>query len=162
ARWDHPTRGVLAPASFLAIAEGNGMSTALDTSILRAALADVAALRASHPSLADVTVSVNASVHHLMSPGFVTAVESVIADAGVAAEAVCIAITETGPLTRAGTAGDNLRALHAAGVRFSVDDFGAGYAPLTYLRELPVAAVKIDRSFVAGLGRRHDDTALVG
>jgi diguanylate cyclase (GGDEF)-like protein len=145
-RWRHPTRGELAPAQFIPLAEATGLILPLGAWALRAALA--AAARWSQR----LAVSVNVSALQFHQPDFVAEVEAALAESGVAPERLELEITETvlmrdNPETRA-----QLDALIAMGVRIALDDFGTGYSALAYLGRLPHHRIKLDRTFVHDLG----------
>jgi EAL domain-containing protein (putative c-di-GMP-specific phosphodiesterase class I) len=92
---------------------------------------------------------------------FVPTVAAVLADTGLEPHTLCLEITETTIMADTEAAADTLRAIRALGVHLAIDDFGTGYSSLTYLRRFPVETLKIDRSFVAGIGRDHEDEAIV-
>jgi EAL domain-containing protein (putative c-di-GMP-specific phosphodiesterase class I) len=106
-------------------------------------------------------VAVNVSARQLSTPGFVGVVEEALQDCGLDGQLLTLEITESTLMDDVETTASTTEALRALGVRLSVDDFGTGYSSLLSLRRLPVTALKIDRSFVAGLGVEPDDTAIV-
>jgi EAL domain-containing protein (putative c-di-GMP-specific phosphodiesterase class I) len=147
-RWDHPTRGRQNPAEFVALAEDTGLISALGAYVLERACAQTAAWRAEGR---DVYVSVNLSARQLSDPHLVASVEATLARAGLPAEALWLELTESALADEAIDAAAVLRGLVELGVRISIDDFGTGYSSLGRLRRLPVAALKVDRSFVADM-----------
>ena len=157
-RWQHPERGLVSPAQFVVFAEQTGLMELLTEAVLRIALPQCAAWRRDGH---DVYVAVNISGRDLGDRGFPARVASLLADAGLDAEALELEITEDTLLAdpvRTLTVLDNLREV---GVRLSVDDFGAGRTSLHYLRKLRVDALKIDRSFVLDLLGDADNQAIV-
>ncbi len=161
ARWLHPDRGLLAPDAFLPLAEDSGLSVLLGSTVLRDSLAQLAAWRASSPVFADCTMSVNVGTRQLLDPDFPDVVGEALAETGIDAESLWLEITETALLADVQLATAALRELRSLGLHLAVDDFGTGYSSLTYLRRFPVEAIKVDRSFVMGLGLEADDTTIV-
>ena len=152
-RWEHPERGPQSPASFVPFAEKTGFIVTLTRWVLDRALAQCASWRAGG---IDVQVAVNVSARDVTSPDFPTYVVERLREHGLPADLLTIEITETAMVQEPQAAKQCLQILDRFGVKLSIDDFGTGFSSLTYLRELPVDAVKIDRSFVAPLTR---DTA---
>jgi diguanylate cyclase (GGDEF)-like protein len=145
-RWQHPTRGPLAPASFIPLAEATGLILPLGAWALRHALIAAAGWP---PGL---TVSVNISALQFHQPEFVDQVAAALAAAGVAPGRLELEITETVLMRDAEETTAQLAALIAMGVRIALDDFGTGYSALAYLARLPHHRIKLDRSFVLDLG----------
>jgi diguanylate cyclase (GGDEF)-like protein/PAS domain S-box-containing protein len=148
ARWTHPVRGPQNPADFIPLAEETGLIQALGTYVLERACVQMAAWRAEGR---DLYVSVNLSARQLSDPHLVATVRYVLAETGLASEALWLELTESTLADEAVDAGAVLRDLADLGVRLSIDDFGTGYSSLGRLRHLPVSALKIDRSFVADM-----------
>ncbi|HEY3240745.1 MAG TPA: bifunctional diguanylate cyclase/phosphodiesterase, partial [Acidimicrobiia bacterium] len=159
-RWEHPERGLLAPASFVPIAEDAGLIEPIDGFVLRQAVADHVRWRALHPQL-PLSVAVNLSAHHLRHPGLAGRVREVLEEQGLEPSALCLELTESVLMEDLDRHAETLLDLRRLGVRLAIDDFGTGYSSLTRLRLFPVDVVKIDRSFVAGLGADARDTAIV-
>jgi diguanylate cyclase (GGDEF)-like protein len=157
-RWEHPERGTIAPAEFIPVAEEIGLIGAIDTWVLAQAARQGAAWRRDGW---DVGVSVNVSVHDLDFTALESTVRSVLAETGLPPAALTLEITETGLLSDADAVVDALGSLASTGVRLAIDDFGVGYSSLSYLRRLPIDAVKLDRSFIVGLGSESQDPAVV-
>jgi len=154
-RWNHPTRGLLGPDRFMAIAEETG----LIVSIGRWVLHEACSRAASWP--ADVDVAVNLSARQLESDDIVDDVKSILEATGLSSSRLVLEITET-MLSRdiEATAG-RLRLLAALGVRIAIDDFGTGYSSLSTLNRFPIDVLKIDRSFVATMLANTEASALV-
>ena len=156
-RWQHPHRGLLLPAEFIPLAERSGLVVALGDQVLEGACRQLAAWAVRGMPL---VLSVNLSPLQIVRPGFAERVAELLAETGAAPERLVLEVTESALMDDDG-APDVLRALSALGVRIALDDFGTGYSSLTYLKRFPVDLIKIDRSFVAGLGRDPDDEAIV-
>jgi diguanylate cyclase (GGDEF)-like protein len=153
-RWQHPTRGLLAPDRFLAVAEEAGYLDAIGWWTFEEAFR---AQRRFPVADGQPTpwVSVNLSARQLLAPGVVHALKHAIATSGIEPDRVVVELTE-GTLLAGPEVDDRLAELHAVGVRFAIDDFGVGYSSLSYLARLPVDIVKIDRSFVAAMHPGED------
>ena len=160
-RWMHPERGLLTPGDFLPTAEMSGLMGEIGEQMLRDALAQLATWRAHEHPWGDCSLSVNLDAQQLGDPNFCLVVEDALGTNGIEADALWFEITETALLTDVAAATVALRELRSLGVHLSVDDFGTGYSSLTYLKKFPVEAIKIDRSFVSGLGIEVDDSSIV-
>jgi diguanylate cyclase (GGDEF)-like protein/PAS domain S-box-containing protein len=160
-RWLHPDRGMLPPDEFLPLSEETGSLVDLGANLLRDALAQLARWRASGHDFASCTLAVNVGTRQLVDPNFYDVVTDALAETGVDADSVWLEITETALLADVKSATVALRELRGLGLHLSVDDFGTGYSSLTYLKRFPVEAIKIDRSFVTGLGIENEDTTIV-
>ncbi len=154
-RWNHPRRGVLSPAAFLPVAEDSGLVVPLGRFVMEQACAHAATWQDHGRPFG---VSLNVSPLQIGRPSFADEVRRVLARTGLDPAALTLEITETSLLRDAEQTIAALSALKALGVRLSVDDFGTGYSSLGYLRQFPIDAIKIDRSFVT----RADDTAESG
>lgn len=157
ARWIHPERGLLLPKEFLSVAEQAHLIGALGEAMLLQACRQLSVWQQRSPKL---TMAVNVSLLQLDS-GFTAIVDRAIRDCGVAPRALLAEITESVFLDMHESAATNLNALAGLGVRLGIDDFGAGYSSLLYLKRFPVQFLKIDRSFVDGLPDNPDDAAIV-
>ena len=145
------------PQEFLGAAEESGLIVPLGEWVLREACAQGVAWRhSSSGSPEDVGVSVNLSARQITAPAFTTRVAAILADTGLPPGALTVEVNERVLVEEDGLIVERLAELHRLGVRMAIDDFGTGYASLSYLRRLPLDIIKIDPSFVAGLG--HDDT----
>lgn len=145
-RWEHPTGKLEEPATFLPTAERTELVVPLDRAVLRDAVALLARLGDER------YVAVNVSAQSLSSPDLVDHVLKVLADAGVDPERLHLEITETSLVHVTDEVQAAMRVLAARGIRWYVDDFGTGYSSITHLRDLPVAGLKLDRSFTSGVG----------
>ena len=161
ARWLHPDRGLLPPNDFLPLAEETGLLIDLGAKILRDSLAQLAQWRASGHPFANCAISVNVGTRQLVDPNFYDTVTAALAETGIDADSLWLEITETSLLADVKAATVALRELRSLGLHLSVDDFGTGYSSLTYLKRFPVEAIKIDRTFVSGLGIEQEDSTIV-
>ncbi len=160
-RWQHPRHGLLAPDQFLHIAEETGLVVALGAQVLEAAVTQLADWQQSMGALAPRSVCVNLAAAQLAIPELADFVGRALSDAGIEPTALCLEVTETALIRDPVTAEMTLHALAARGVQIALDDFGTGYAPLSYLQRFPVDFIKIDRSFIDGLGHSSGDRAVV-
>jgi diguanylate cyclase (GGDEF)-like protein/PAS domain S-box-containing protein len=161
-RWDHPARGLLKPAEFLDVAETTGLIIPLGRWVIPEACRQVAEWQRSDPGIAPEQLSVNLSAVELSDPDIVNIVARALREARLPASSLCVEITESALLDGNSSNVATVRQLRAMGIRIALDDFGTGYSSLTNLKRFPVDIVKIDRSFVAGLGTDPEDTAIVG
>jgi diguanylate cyclase (GGDEF)-like protein len=150
-RWTHPTRGALAPAEFIPVAEETGLIVPLGFWALREACRQGREWLDRFREGA-VPISVNVSPRQLASPGFVERVGDILAETGYPGRFLTLEITETALLATAEVAAARIERLRALGVRVSMDDFGAGHAGLGLLHTVAIDSLKIDRSFVASIG----------
>jgi diguanylate cyclase (GGDEF)-like protein/PAS domain S-box-containing protein len=160
ARWRHPERGPVPPSEFIPVAERAGLIVQLGRFVLEeACLASVRlAAAAGH---GPVPVSVNVSARQIVDADFVADVRSALEAAGLAAQHLTLELTESIQILDGERTDDVVDALKALGVRLAIDDFGTGHSSLSYARRFPVDELKIDRSFVDGLGRSREDAAIV-
>jgi EAL domain-containing protein (putative c-di-GMP-specific phosphodiesterase class I) len=158
-RWAHPERGLLGPAEIVPIAERAGLIRAVGKVVLTAACRALAGWTDGRPDQS-LTVAVNISAHQLADPHLAFDVSEAISASGIAPGRLCLEVTESG-LMDATVAARTLRGLKAVGVTIAIDDFGTGYSSLSRLKRFPVDFLKIDQSFVAGLGRDPEDDAIV-
>ncbi|MEO3935337.1 EAL domain-containing protein [Dermatophilaceae bacterium Soc4.6] len=156
-RWQHPTRGLLPPISFIPTAERTGQIVPLGQWVLRTAC--VAAVGMQTPGRR-VTISVNVAAAQLASPTFCDEVKQVLHDTGLPPECLQLEIIESVLLGDLDTISARLEALRSLRVRIAIDDFGTGYSSLAYLRRLPVDVVKVDKSFVDNVTTDAHDAAL--
>jgi EAL domain-containing protein (putative c-di-GMP-specific phosphodiesterase class I) len=161
ARWNHPQRGPVSPEEFVSIAEQSGFVQHLDRWVLSTATADLADLRAKSHVGADVYVSVNVSALHLTQGDLEGAVADALARSGLPHRCLGLEVTETAVMMDHEAASSLLSRIVDLGVSIALDDFGTGYSSLAYLKRLPVARLKIDRTFVENLPNSPDDLAIV-
>ena len=159
ARWRHED-GVAVASEFVEVAEESGLIADIGAVVLDGALAQSAAWAvAGRPPL---EVRVNLSTRQLADPKLLDSIVEALDRHGVAAPSVCFEVTETAMLRDSPVVERNVFALHELGCRLAVDDFGTGFASLTYLRRFPISLLKLDRSFVADIDRDDLDRRLVG
>jgi diguanylate cyclase (GGDEF)-like protein len=160
ARWDHPERGLLAPAEFLPLAEETGLIRELGDWVVERALEQIHRWRQWRPGMA---ISVNLSAGQLADPGLPDRLAGALARSHADPGTLWLEVSEAAALgASAADAAEALGALRALGVRLAIDDFGLGGSSLASLRSLPVDMLKIHESFVSTLGSRGDDGAVVG
>ena len=147
-RWRHPTRGLLAPAHFLATAERSGLIGDLGDWILDEVCSRIAQWRTEAPELVVPPVSINVSMARLYDLELAARVEAALARADIPASSLILEITETAAMQPDPSPYDVLGSIAQVGVGIWLDDFGTGYSSLSWLARLPIAAVKVDRSFI--------------
>jgi EAL domain-containing protein (putative c-di-GMP-specific phosphodiesterase class I) len=147
-RWEHPQRGLLGPADFLALAEVHGLMGAVTDEVLAQAVAQAAAWRAAG---LDLRVSVNLSASNLLDTGLPQRVADLLRRHDVPPSVLVLEVTESVLLSDPERSLAVVAALDSLGVTVSIDDFGTGWSSLTYLRALPLGELKLDRSFTADL-----------
>jgi EAL domain-containing protein (putative c-di-GMP-specific phosphodiesterase class I) len=165
-RWPPAARAVVAqdgvvPNEFIAVAEETGLIVPIGGWALREACRHLARWREVAPDRAPARVSVNLSGRQLARPDLTDVVEEALSLSGLSPSALCMEITESVLMDDIDMAVTALKSLKAIGVEIAVDDFGTGYSSLAHLRRFPVDILKIDHSFVNGLGRNPEDAAIV-
>ena len=159
-RWHHPTRGVVPPLDFIPLAEESGLIIPIGAWVVEQACRDALRWATALPGARPLPVSVNVSPRQFQS-GLLEALGSTMAEAGVEASSLCVEVTEGMVMQDAEFAIATLETLRSLGLRVSMDDFGTGFSSLAYLKRFPLDELKIDKSFVDGLGRAPVDTAIV-
>jgi diguanylate cyclase (GGDEF)-like protein len=157
-RWMHPTRGVVAPAEFVRVAEDTGLIKQLTDLVLARG---IRMLRDFEDNGLSVGLAVNLSTHDLFDSRLPNRVRAHLEANSVPAERLTLEITESSLFVDAPRTRGTIDELHAVGLRMAVDDFGTGYSSLSYLRRLPVHELKIDQSFVAGMLTDQQDEVIV-
>ncbi|KAA0233084.1 MAG: hypothetical protein JJLCMIEE_02884 [Acidimicrobiales bacterium] len=160
-RWDHPDLGRLRAADFVDLAEDTGLIVPIGRWVIDNACLAAARWNADRLATHAISVSVNISARQLGRPEIVDTVREALEGAGCTPTNLCLEITETALMDEPEVVEERLRELTSLGIVVSVDDFGTGYSSLSYLKRFPVHALKIDRSFVDGLGTESHDTAIV-
>ena len=159
-RWQHADRGLLEPAQFLYVAEGSDLIAEIDDLVMREACRQAALWREELPASEHFTVSVNISDRRLADPELSGKIAQAIADAKVPASSICLEIAERAVMDRRAAALGAIPDLEALGIRLLIDDFGIAISSFGSLNHLPrLNAIKIDASFIAGLGRAREDSA---
>jgi diguanylate cyclase (GGDEF)-like protein len=151
-RWDHPERGRLSPALFVPLAEESDLIGRLDQQVRARACADLASWRAEIPAAMNMSVSVNLAVSELHSEDFLSSVLRDLRVAGLPPDRLVLEVTESNLLDDTDLVRERMASLRANGIRMGIDDFGTGYSSLGYINKFEFDLLKIDRSFVAGLG----------
>ncbi|CAG9259507.1 bifunctional diguanylate cyclase/phosphodiesterase [Paraburkholderia unamae] len=146
-RWSHPARGLVYPADFIPVAEDTGLIAELGAWVLHAACMQLARW-AERPDLEHLTIAVNVSVQQLHKPDFVDTVLATLQRTGARPDRLKLELTESVLVNNVQEIIEKMEALKAKGIVFALDDFGIGYSSLSYLKRLPLAQLKIDRSFV--------------
>ncbi|XPM59630.2 MAG: EAL domain-containing protein [Leptolyngbya sp. IPPAS B-1204] len=150
-RWHHPTRGMIAPAEFIPIAEETGLIIPLGRWILWEACHQMQRWKAEFPNSGLRYMSVNLSGRELLQPDITDRITQILAETGLEPHHLKLEVTESSLITNTEVAGDRLKQLSATGIKLSLDDFGTGYSSLSYLHRFPVNHLKVDRSFVKDL-----------
>jgi diguanylate cyclase (GGDEF)-like protein len=157
-RWQHATRGLVPPSEFIALAEDSGLIVQIGAWVLETACEQAAQWAASG---IPVPISVNVSARQLDDPGLLRTVDHALLRSGLDGSQLVLEITETALMRDPEDAADTLRALKTYGIMIAIDDFGTGYSSLAYLQQLPVDALKIDRTFIAASARSRDSDPLI-
>jgi EAL domain-containing protein (putative c-di-GMP-specific phosphodiesterase class I) len=158
-RWAHPTRGLLAPAEFLGVAEQTGAIFAIGEWVLDSACRQVREWNAKFPK-STLRVSVNLSPTQILQAGIVEVVSSALARSGLDPSLLVLELTEAVMVQDTDLAATRLGQLKSLGVGLAIDDFGTGYSSLSYLRQLPFDILKIDKGFIDGVTQGETEPAL--
>jgi diguanylate cyclase (GGDEF)-like protein/PAS domain S-box-containing protein len=161
-RWEHPERGLLWPRDFLALAEETKLIMPIGSWVLEQACLQAQRWRTLHSNMRSLVIAVNLSARQLNQSDLVDLVGRVLADTGTAPSTLCLEITESAMMEDLDSCIKILLALKSLGVSVAIDDLGVGYSSLSFLKHLPVDTLKVDQSFVQGLGRDPADLAIVG
>ena len=158
-RWNHPSRGLVMPGEFIALAEETGLIVPMGFGVLRSACAQAVAWNeaSAHP----LHMSVNISARQLHVPQVVPLVARALEESGLAPRYLILEITESAIVERTEQVLATMNELKALGVSLAIDDFGTGYSSLAYLRAFPFDYLKIDRQFVSSIDREPDNSAIV-
>ncbi|MEV4350055.1 EAL domain-containing protein [Actinoplanes sp. NPDC049596] len=159
-RWNHPTRGLLMPGAFIELAEETGAVVPIGEWVLRDACRQAAGWQADDPYGEAVWLSVNLSARQVTQTDLVETIRGILEETGFPADRLVLELTESVVLQPDEQTVARLSALREMGIGISVDDFGTGFAAISYLRTLPVSILKIDRSFVTGIDTDPDAYAV--
>jgi diguanylate cyclase (GGDEF)-like protein/PAS domain S-box-containing protein len=160
-RWEHPQRGLVPPDEFVPFAERSGLITGIGAWVMGEACRQASEWRRTEPHR-PLDMSVNVSARQLaQGAGLVESMRMTLDESGLDPTSVVLEVTESALMDDAEAALRVLNELKALGVRIAIDDFGTGYSSLVYLKRFPVDLLKIDRTFIAGLGLHKDDDAIV-
>ena len=160
-RWQHPERGLLLPGAFVPAMEASGLATRLGEVVLRQALTQLAAWQRTGLLPPGFRMHVNIAAEQLHGGRVGSTVASLLAETGARVDGLCLEVTESALLDATSFTPASARELVDAGLSLALDDFGTGFSSLTQLRSYPFSCVKVDRSFVAGLGRSVQDDVIV-
>jgi diguanylate cyclase (GGDEF)-like protein/PAS domain S-box-containing protein len=160
-RWEHPTRGIVAPDEFIPTAEETSLIIPIGHWVLEAACAQLAAWE-SRPDRSHLSIAVNVSVRQFRHPDFIDEVVTCVRNSGIRPNRLKLELTESLLADNLDSAIAKMRNLKDMGVRLSVDDFGIGYSSLSYLKRLPIDELKIDRAFVKDILVDGNDAAIAG
>jgi diguanylate cyclase (GGDEF)-like protein/PAS domain S-box-containing protein len=160
-RWQHPERGLLDPMEFVPVAEDSGLIEPLGRWVLEAACREGAALQTRFPGSSPLLVCVNTSARQIADTAFPAEVAEIARRSGLVPGSLALEITETVLMEEAHAPVTVLAQMRDYGLRLMLDDFGTGYSSLGYLKRFPLDVVKVDRSFIAGLGHDEEDSAIV-
>lgn len=158
-RWRHPTRGLIGPGEFIALAEETGLINQIGEKVLRQACGQVREWQRA--GLPDVRVSVNLSVYQLRQGKLLSMVRQVLEETGLPGRLLELELTETRLFDSVEHVISIFRQLQSLGVKMTIDDFGTGYSSLSYLKRFPVDYVKIDQAFIRGLEEGEQDAAII-
>jgi diguanylate cyclase (GGDEF)-like protein/PAS domain S-box-containing protein len=160
-RWNHPEREILLPGTFLPIAEETGQITSIDALVLKMACREITEWNRNHPNQVPVNLGINLSARDFHYPDLEDRIKATLDETGCDPRWLKLEITESTMMQDVTEAMDILHRLRNLGIGFSIDDFGTGYSSLAYLQRLPLDTLKIDRSFIDGLGGDQGDEVIV-
>jgi diguanylate cyclase (GGDEF)-like protein/PAS domain S-box-containing protein len=159
-RWNHPERGLISPLDFIPLAEESGLIVPIGAWVLAQVCRDAKRWRIALPGNQPLMMAVNVSPRQF-EPGLAEVFGGIIGASGIDPATICLEVTESMVMQDAELSIATLRELKALGLSISVDDFGTGFSSLAYLKRFPLDELKIDKSFVDGLGRDFEATAIV-
>ena len=160
ARWQHPRQGQISPETFIPLAEESGLIVAIDHWMIGQACADLAAWSSRQPG-PPMQLCLNVSARSFLASGLVEHLKQTLLQTGMVAQQLHIEITESLLMEDLGHTSEVVEQLSELGIRLAIDDFGTGYSSLRYLKRFPVGMLKIDRSFIAGLGKDPEDAVII-
>jgi diguanylate cyclase (GGDEF)-like protein/PAS domain S-box-containing protein len=151
-RWQHPIRGLLGPIEFIPVAEETGLIRELGWWNLREACRQISEWRAGLVAHSHLTMSVNLSAKQFLQPNLVEDIRKLLVELALPPEALKLEITESTVMADPSAAVEMLQQIKSLGIHLAIDDFGTGYSSLSYLHRFPLDTLKIDRSFISGMG----------
>jgi EAL domain-containing protein (putative c-di-GMP-specific phosphodiesterase class I) len=159
-RWEHPRRGTIPPLEFIPLAEETGLIIPLGSWVLETACREARRLQQQYPQKPPLGVSVNLSSRQLQWPGIVAEVRNALRVSGLPASSLTLEVTESVMMQNVELSVLRLRELKALRVGIAIDDFGAGYSSLGYIRRFPVDVLKVDKSFIDRIDEGGEEQAL--
>jgi EAL domain-containing protein (putative c-di-GMP-specific phosphodiesterase class I) len=160
-RWERPGQGAVSPAAFIPLAEETGLLVPIGQWVLAEACRQARDWQQQFPAESPVLMSVNLSPRQFQHPSLVRDIARTLVETGLEPRYLQLEITENTVMQDAESARATLHELRALGIKLAIDDFGTGYSSLSYLKRFPFDSLKIDRSFISGLGEAIQDTAIV-
>ena len=160
-RWRDPLRGLIPPDEFIPLAEATGLIVPLGRLVTLEACRRLRDWTTRGTAGEGLTISVNVSARQAVEPGFAAEIREILEATGLDPSVLILEITESLTLHESATSDGSLRQLRDMGVQLAIDDFGTGFSALEYFKRFAVQGLKIDRSFIGGLGRSREDTAIV-
>jgi diguanylate cyclase (GGDEF)-like protein/PAS domain S-box-containing protein len=160
-RWQHPGRGLMAPDDFIPVAEESGLIEAVGRWVLEEACRQTVEWQRRKPDAAPLGISVNLSARQVVQRDLPETVSTVLRHSGLDPASLTLEITETALVEESEGPTKTLEELRSMGVNIVIDDFGTGYSSLGYLMRFPLDSLKVDKSFVSGLGAHQESTAIV-
>jgi diguanylate cyclase (GGDEF)-like protein/PAS domain S-box-containing protein len=160
-RWQHPTRGMISPIEFIPLAEETGLIIPLGTWVLREACGQLRRWQDKFPHTQKLTMNVNLSAKQLAQPDLLMQIDQILEETGINPTCLKLEITESMLMENALQSTELLEQLRTRKIELCIDDFGTGYSSLSHLRSLPVNVLKIDRSFIRGLGKDQESSQIV-
>ena len=161
ARWRHPNRGVVLPAEFIPLAEETGMILDLGQQVMHAACHQLRSWQKTFGTALSLSVSVNLSCRQLIRGELVDRIREIVESTAIDLRMLRLEVTESAIMQDVNLARSQLERLRAMGTKVAIDDFGTGYSSLSYLVQFPADTLKIDRSFVNGMGSDGANTGIV-
>ncbi len=160
-RWNDPRRGLVSPGEFMQALEDTGLIVPIGNWILEEVCAQSKRWQDAYPDRPALNIKVNVSARQLAQANFVQHLEGCLATSGADADRISLEITEGALMYDVQSAWSTLREAKALGISLALDDFGTGYSSLSYLRQFSLDLLKIDQSFVEGLGHSREDTTII-
>ena len=160
-RWNDPRRGLVSPHEFMQALEDTGLIVPIGNWILEEVCAQSKRWQQAYPDRPALNIKVNVSARQLAQANFVQHLRECLETTGADADRICLEITEGALMYDVSSAWSTLREAKSLGISLALDDFGTGYSSLSYLRQFSLDLLKIDQSFVEGLGHSREDTTIV-
>ena len=160
-RWYHPHRGLVCPDDFIALAEETKLILPMGLWVIRTAAEQLRKWQRQFTMSPPLSISVNLSCRQFLQPDLVYQVERALLETGLDPRCLNMEITESAIMEQVESAASSLAKLKSLGIKLSMDDFGKGYSSLSYLHQFPFDTLKIDRSFIAGIGKSGENTEIV-